>query len=230
MTMDMHEVAATIIDEVGKRVRVEIRQVKIESVQDDGTVTMTVAGSTVPVSGIESLSSVAPAPDDTGWIIANPSRTFTTSSADVILIGTQGSPPFATLTVDAKAAKTLTPLEQGPALALTPEPAGAMDKYGMWSADQPSRLACVSPGVYALFATAAPKAPGMVTLRLMVDGICVARHSEMTDPGEPVAVTAVWPLTLGDYVELSVSCDEKAMALVPEMTRLTVQWLRGVLR
>ena len=44
MTMDMHEVAATIIDEVGKRVRVEIRQVKIESVQDDGTVTMTVAG------------------------------------------------------------------------------------------------------------------------------------------------------------------------------------------
>ena len=226
MTMDMHEVAATIINEVGKRVRVEIRQVKIESVQDDGTVTMTVAGSTVPVSGIDALSSVAPAPDDTGWIIGRPSD----PNADVILIGTQGSPPFATLTVDAKAAKTLTPLEQGPALALTPEPAGAMDKYGMWSADQPSRLACVSPGVYALFATAAPKAPGMVTLRLMVDGICVARHSEMTDPGEPVAVNAIWPLTLGDYVELSVSCDEKATALVPEMTRLTVQWLRGVLR
>jgi len=143
MTMDMHEVAATIINEVGKRVRVEIRQVKIESVQDDGTVTMTVAGSTVPVSGIESLSSVAPAPDDTGWIIGSPGD----PNADVILIGTQGSPPFATLTVDAKAAKTLTPLEQGPALALTPEPAGAMDKYGMWSADQPSRLACVSPGV-----------------------------------------------------------------------------------
>ena len=144
----------------------------------------------------------------------------------MMVIGTQGSPPFATLSLDAKSA--------GKAIAtpavLTLDGTGCMDNYRMWSADTPSRLACVSPGVYALFATAAPKAPGMVTLRLMVDGICVARHSEMTDPGEPVAVTAVWPLTLGDYVELSVSCDEKATALVPEMTRLTVQWLRGVLR
>jgi len=225
MTMDMHEVAATIIDEVGKRVGIDIRQIKIESVEGDGTVAATIGGSTVPVSGIECLSSVAPVAEDVAWYIRRRG-----GLADPLIIGTQGSPPFATLTVDAKAAKTLTPLEQGPALALTPKSAGGMDKYSMWSADKPSRLGCVSPGVYALFATAAPKAPGMVTLRLMVDGVCVARHSEMTDPGEPVAVNAIWPLTLGDYVELSVSCDEKATAIVPEMTRLTVQWLRGVLR
>lgn len=223
MTMDMHEVAATIIDEVGKRVGIDIRQIKIESVEGDGTVAATIGGSTVPVSGVGCLSSVAPSAGEVGWAIA-PRRGTLKSS--MMVIGTVGSPPFATLAIDAKAA--------GKAIAtpavLTLDGTGCMDNYRMWSADTPSRLACVSPGVYALFATAAPKAPGTVTLRLMVDGICVARHSEMTDPGEPVAVTAVWPLTLGDYVELSVSCDEKATALVPEMTRLTVQWLRGVLR
>ena len=221
MTMDMHEVAATIIDEIGKRVGIDIRQIKIESVEGDGTVTATIGGSTVPVSGVGCLSSVAPSAGEIGWAIA-PRR----GKSSMMVIGTQGSPPFATLSLDAKSA--------GKAIAtpavLTLDGTGCMDKYRMWSVDKPSRLGCVSPGVYALFATAAPKAPGMVTLRLMVDGICVARHSEMTDPGEPVAVTAVWPLTLGDYVELSVSCDEKATALVPEMTRLTVQWLRGVLR
>lgn len=221
MTMDMHEVAATIIDEVGKRVGIDIRQVKIESVEGDGSVTATVGGSTVPVSGVGCLSSVAPSAGEVGWAIA-PRR----GKSSMMVIGTVGSPPFATLAIDAKAA--------GKAIAtpavLTLDGTGCMDKYSMWSADKPSRLGCVSPGVYALFATAAPKAPGMVTLRLMVDGVCVARHSEMTDPGEPVAVNAIWPLTLGDYVELSVSCDEKATAIVPEMTRLTVQWLRGVLR
>jgi len=221
MTMDMHEVAATIIDEIGKRVGIDIRQIKIESVEGDGTVTATIGGSTVPVSGVGCLSSVAPSAGEVGWAIA-PRR----GKSSMMVIGTQGSPPFATLSLDAKAAGKAT---DAPAM-LTLDSAGCMDKYSMWSADKPSRLGCVSPGVYALFATAAPKAPGMVTLRLMVDGVCVARHSEMTDPGEPVAVTAVWPLTLGDYVELSVSCDEKATALVPEMTRLTVQWLRGVLR
>lgn len=220
MTMDMHEVAATIIDEIGKRVD-DIRQIKIESVEGDGTVTATIGGSTVPVSGVGCLSSVAPSAGEIGWAIA-PRR----GKSSMMVIGTQGSPPFATLSLDAKAAGKAT----ATSAVLTLDSAGCMDKYRMWSADEPTRLACVSPGVYALFAAAAPKAPGMVTLRLMVDGVCVARHSEMTDPGEPVAVTAVWPLTLGDYVELSVSCDEKATALVPEMTRLTVQWLRGVLR
>ena len=81
--MDIHEVAETIAA-AGGGGGVRFRQGTVVSVQSDGTITATIAGSTISVTGIKCWASVVPQPGHGVWLA--------TDGVDLIAVGTVGGP------------------------------------------------------------------------------------------------------------------------------------------
>jgi len=81
--VDLHEVAETIAT-AGGGGGVRFRQGTVVSVQSDGTITATIAGSTISVTGIKCWASVVPQPGHGVWLA--------TDGVDLIAVGTVGGP------------------------------------------------------------------------------------------------------------------------------------------
>lgn len=79
--MDMHDIAVQI---AGQQSRWKLRQGAITAVAEDGTLSVTVAGSAVVLTGIKAFDSVSPAPGAAVWLA--------TDGRDLFAIGTI-SPP-----------------------------------------------------------------------------------------------------------------------------------------
>ena len=75
--MDIHEIAQII---AGPARALRLRQGSVVSIQLDGTITATIGGSTVSVSGIKCFDSVTPVAGHGIW--------FITDGVDLIGIGT----------------------------------------------------------------------------------------------------------------------------------------------
>jgi microcystin-dependent protein len=81
--VDIHEVAQTIASAGGSG-GVRFRQGTVVSVQSDGTITATIAGSAVSVAGVKCWTSVLPEPGHGVWLA--------TDGVDLIAVGTIGGP------------------------------------------------------------------------------------------------------------------------------------------
>jgi len=189
--MDMHDIAVQI---AGQQSRLKLRQGAITAVAADGTLSVTVAGSAVVLTGIKALASVCPVVGVAVWLA--------TDGRDLFAIGTMSPPAYCSLLRTTDAATTT-----GVYLEVSFAAATRIDAAGMWAAGAPTKITCTVPGVYQLSGGVNWDASndGRRDCRLLVNGTGVASSVVPAENvGVAQSVSLVTPLALGDYVELQI--------------------------
>lgn len=220
--MDLHEVAEAL---AGPEPRIRLRQGAVSSIQSDGTITVTIAGSTTAIAGVRCLASVCPIVGAAVWLA--------TDGADVFALGT------ITTTGPAYCSVTRTndgTLGTGTWYELSFATNTRTDPYGMWSSGAADRITCVTPGIYLLTGQVTYEAngTGRRDCRLLVNGSSIVRTYEAAYANLelPISVATVYPLAVGDYVQLGARQSSGGNLSVrsggADGIRIAAQWLRPV--
>jgi len=220
--MDMHDIAVQI---AGQQSRWKLRQGTITAVAADGTLSVTVAGSAVVVTGIKALASACPMVGAAIWLATDGRDLFGLgtilpvgpAAAAVVRTTDQSIPNDTATTVNFLAAATV-----------------EFDTHGMWSTSLTTRLTVKVPGYYLLTFQAAFEgdATGYRSAALQIGGEDLAT-SRAPSPGNILAfpeVTTVRRLAVDDIIQAAVRQNSGAALALKAYTytpRLSAHWLRG---
>jgi len=174
--------------------RLRLRQGAIQSIQSDGTVTVTIAGGATAIAGIPVASSCCPIPGAGCWIL--------TDGRDMLVIATQARIAELLLTrTTAQAIATGT----WTAITWTSE---ASDPAGMWASG--STATVTAPGLYQLTAQATWPASttGMRGLRFLANGTPIAADTRApVNAAHTAALSWITRLAVGDTLTAEVLQD-----------------------
>jgi len=174
--------------------RLRLRQGAIQSIQSDGTVTITIAGGTTEIAGIPVASSCCPIPGAGCWIL--------TDGRDMLVIATQARIAELLLT-----RTTAQAIATGTWAAIT-WTAEASDPAGMWASG--STATVITPGLYQLTAQATWPASttGLRGLRVAVNGTPIATDTRLpANATHTAGVAALGRLAAADTITVEVLQD-----------------------
>lgn len=220
--MDMHDIAVKL---AGQQSKLKLRQGTTTAVAADGTLSVTVAGSAVVVTGIKALASVCPKVGAGVWLATDGRDLFAIgtilpvgpAAAAVVRTTDQSIPNDTETTVNFLAAATV-----------------EFDTHGMWSTSLTTRLTVQVPGYYLLTFQAAfgGDATGYRSAAIQIGGVDLATSRAPSSGGvlSFAEVTTVRQLAVDDIIQAAVrqtsgaALDLKAYDYTP---RLSAHWLRG---
>mgnify|MGYP000969632465 CR=1 FL=1 len=194
--MDLHEIAELV---AGNPARLRLRQAEVVSVAADGSLTVTIAGSTTEVSGVKALASVCPLVGSGVWLA--------TDGMDVIAIGTVTPVGPAYCSVRRPTDQSIADATDT-AVNFTSSATVEADTHGMFDTGDPDQLTVQVPGVYLIegYVYWPIDADGTRLLWLEVDGGIVAATR--------VPVTSTWY-----YQQVSATVEAAAAATIELMVR-----------
>lgn len=215
--MDLHEIAEAL---TGPQSRLRLRQGTVVAANSDGTMDVKIAGSDTTISDVKCLSSVCPIVGTGVWLA--------TDGMDLFAIGTMEGPAYCSLL-----RTTNLSVASGTAIVVSFATSTRKDNAAMWSSSNPTRITCTVPGLYHLYGGIywEINSTGYRSCRLLLNGDTIAGSTGLAPniiPGIH-AVSVVYPLATGDYVELQVRQDSGGNLNAVAVTGaplLTATWLR----
>lgn len=220
--MDLHEIAELVAPATPS---LRLRQAEVVSVAADGSITVTIAGSTTEVSGVKCMAHVCPLVGAGVWLA--------TDGLDLMAIGTIVPVGPAYCAVTRPTAQSVADTTDT-VVDFTSSATVEADTHGMFSTSDPDCLTVAVPGVYLLdgYVSWAIDADGTRSLWIEVDGSTVARtRVPVTSTGYYQQVAATVELAAGAVIDLHVyhnagaALDLNASDGAP---RLSAIWLRPV--
>jgi len=218
----MHEIAELVS---GQRSPLRLRQAEVVSVAADGSLTVTIAGSTTEVSGVKALAHVCPLVGSGVWLA--------TDGLDLMAIGTVTPVGPAYCAVRRPTDQSIADATDTTVNFTTSATLDA-DTHGMFSTSAPSQLTARVPGVYLLegYVYWAIDADGTRLLWLEVGGAMVAAtRTPVTSTNYYQQVSATVELATAAVIALRVrhnagnALDLNTGSGAP---RLAATWLRPV--
>lgn len=190
------DVVAALMEKMPSQ-QLRMRQGSVVSVQADSTVTVTIGGSAVQISGVKVMSGCCPKPGASAW--------FTTDGRDLIMIGHLApvGPAYARVR---KGTNQSVASGTDAVLTFTSVPAELDDPWGMFDAGSPTRLTVKVPGLYVVSFSYQwdGDVDGRRVIHLMKNGTDFA--SETKSPSSTSVlngtITSVVPAAIGDYFEV----------------------------
>ena len=212
MSFDMQQLVDALLRATGGT-QLNIRQGRIESVEADGTVTVTIGGGTEPVAGVKVASSCCPIPGAGCWL--------TVGDRTAMVLATLAPVTPANLVLVRSSGQSIA---SGSFAAITWS-TDAVDNAGMWTSGPTATV--VVPGNYLFTAdvTWPASVTGIRWLRLVLDGLASAE-----DVRAPVntdqTITLAWTqmCSLGDTISLEVKQDTGSPVSISRAS-LAAVWL-----
>jgi len=219
--MDLHTLAELIAT---PNPRLRLRQGAVTAIAADGSITVTIAGSTTAIAGVKCLASVCPKVGAGVWLA--------TDGVDVFALGTIAPTGPAYV----KCVKSGDHNIATSSFVAVNWNSASPDTHGMWAAGASKRITAQVPGIYLLCGSIcwASNETGDRVAAIRVNGDSVNRTYERRDAMSGVVTmttaTLVYPLAAGDYVELHGWQDSgvSLAAVGDERTFLSATWLRPV--